>query len=175
MFSFIIIYGIIVPISKLGGVNNEKQIIQNSKYRYVDICLGIIYSNRCEVDVVNENKAVSTLKNATFEYTANNGRFYVSRNGNKVAALNTGDNVKLKQCVNIPQCNGVIVAGQAIAGATVTAGGAATTVFGAATTVGAAAATLPTTAEIALLGLTGAMAAVGTVALVATGVGAVLG
>lgn len=139
------------------------------------VCLGIIYSNHCKVDIVSENKAVSTLNNADFEYTAKDGKFYVSKNGNKVAVLNTGDNVKLKQCVNIPQCNGAIVAGQAIAGATVTAGGAATTVFGAATTVGAAAATLPTTAEIALLGLTGAMAAVGTVALVATGVGAVLG
>lgn len=139
------------------------------------ICLGVIYSNRCKVDVVNENKAVSTLNNTAFEYTGNDGEFYVSKNGNKVAMLHTGDNVKFKQCMNIPQCNGAIVAGQAIAGATVTAGGAASTVFGTATAVGAAAAALPTTAEIALLGLAGAMAAVGTVALVATGVGAVLG
>ena len=139
------------------------------------VCLGVIYSNRCKVDIVNENRAVSTLNNATFEYTGDDGEFCVSKNGNKVAMLHTGDNVKFKQCMNIPRCNGAIVAGQAIAGATVTAGGAATTVFGAATTVGAAAATLPTTAEVALLGLAGAMTAVGTVALVATGVGAVLG
>ena len=135
-------------------------------------CAGVMCTNYVGVNVLSPIKATSTVNGNVYEYTSENNSFCITKNGELVNRIRANGNVEMKQC-NVPfvGCN---VAAVVAKGATTVAAG--TTIAQCAATAGAAAwGAGPTTAEIALLGVTGAVQAVATVTLVFAGVGALIG
>ena len=139
-------------------------------------CAGALYVNYVGVNVISTEKATSSVGNNNFEYQTTESLLSINRNGEKVGVIPTDKSFKFKKNSYIPNlnCNAVAVGVKVVATGTAVAG-AGSTILGCGVATGAAAAVLPTAGEVALLGLGGAMAAVGGVVLVATGAGLVLG
>ena len=150
-------------------------------------CAGSAFLNRCNVSVLNENKAITSFNGDSYEFSSLDNSFSISQNGKLIGTINTNHKFKFRPCKNnLPslQCNGVFVlgkmavagvgaaaAGAGGAGAMAAAGaagaGAGQVIGGAAVAAGGAAADvgLGLVAEIATVGAGGILLTVGAVAL----------
>lgn len=120
-------------------------------------CVGTMYINHVGVNVLNSEKAISSIGSDDFEYQSSDNSFSVHKNGTLVGKIPTKQKMKIKSSKALLQPHAIAVAGKVIAagfaaaaaGSTFAAGagtaltGAIEAIAGAGVVVGAACAEVP--------------------------------